>query len=561
MDFETQLSKGIHTFTHLIIKYHLTLLFTVGPLCLLGLTAFEAYTGEHYNEVPSPFPPEFSLLDIYHPFLAFFYAGVQLPKNCRIGSAWIIPQLVFALAHVGKSLLRLDSLLDIRTFPVLSHFLFPLVLIDFIEKYDTNWIISLSTCYLIANIVSPIDRNRLSNNQEVVKELRAKLSAQVTSTKTATNTLAFINSDRDVWRNKYLAEQSSHSQIVETHSALFQIQDAAFSSLSTTLEQESHKIESLTAQSKLDHSENTKLRRLLEVSRLKFKQVIAAEDREVLTTVALKKAHAHELFRARLEIVDKFSRQLWDLRSTRVAKKLSVTKSELSVTRSELSTTKVELSTTKDELSTTKDELSTTKAELSTTKDELSTTKSEFSKVQAIKTDNDASKKLKTLQSALMTRVQQMSTLQIESTTLKSDKANLEKQLAAVKSGKAEGSNQLLAADVDVILARERENMKLSLQLGRANERVAELETVVTRKDVKILELNKRRDELRAEKEALKSGETASKEFKEMQDALEGTSVELDRVKAGLSEKQRETDIGSSMIFSDSIRVSRVRNQ
>lgn len=401
-------------------------------------------------------------------------------------------------------MLRLDSLLDIHTFPVLSNFLFPLTLIDFIEKYDEDWIISLSTVYFIAKIILPIDQKRLNNNEDVIKELRAKLSAQVTSTNSAINDLATISNNRDVWRSKYLAEQSAHDQTVETHSAILKIQDTASLSLSTALGQEKHNVGTLTAQSELDYSENTQLRRLLEVSRLQFKRQIAATDKAVLTMAALKKAHAQELFNTRLEIVDKFSRQLWESRNTRVAKKLSVAKSELSITKSELIATRSELATAQVKL-----------AEI-----------------------HDDSVKLKTSQSALMTKVQQVSALQTESAALKSEKAALEKQLTAAKSGNAGSSGQ--PVDVDALLARERENMKLHTQVGRAEKKVTEMEKTVAEKDASILALNKRMDELRGEKEALKSGETASKEFKEMEDALEETSVQLNQAKAVLKEREKE---------------------
>ncbi|RDI77698.1 hypothetical protein Vi05172_g12252 [Venturia inaequalis] len=437
MDFETQVSKGIQSCLRFILKYYITLFFTIGPLFMLAITALEAYTGEHYNEVPNPFPHEFSFLDLYHPLLVFYYAGVKIPKNCRVGSAWIVPHLIFALAHVGKTLLRLDSLLDIWTFHALSHFLFPLTLIDFIEKYDKNWIISLSTVCFVANIISPIDHKRLTN-EDVIRELHAKLSAQVTSINTAINDLAVASSDRDVWRNKYLAEQSAHKETAETHSTLFKSQDATSSSLSASLQQERQKVKSLTTQSQLDHSEITRLRRLLEVSRLQFKRQIAVTDKVVLTTTALKKAHLHELFCARLEVGDKFSRQLWESRNSRVAKRLTTVKSELTTTKSKLTTTRSELVTTRSELVTTKSELAATKSELATTKSELATTSSELA---------TTSSKLSTTKSELATTKSKLATTGSELATTGSELATTKSELATTRSELSTVKSELVAKD------------------------------------------------------------------------------------------------------------------
>ncbi|KAE9966756.1 hypothetical protein BLS_003251 [Venturia inaequalis] len=441
MDFETQVSKGIQSCLRFILKYYVTLFFTIGPLFLLAITALEAYTGEDYNEVPNPFPPEFSFLDLYHPLLVFYYAGVKIPKNCRVGSAWIVPHLIFALAHVGKTLLRLDSLLDIWTFHTLSHFLFPLTLIDLIEKYDKNWIISLSTVCFVANIISPIDHKRLTN-EDVIRELHAKLSAQVTSINTAINDLAVASSDRDVWRSKYLAEQSAHKETAETHSTLFKSQDAKSSSLSASLQQERQKVKSLTTQSELDHSEITRLRRLLEVSRLQFKRQIAVTDKVVLTTTALKKAHLHELFCARLEVGDKFSRQLWESRNSRVAKRLTTVKSELTTTKSKLTTTRSELVTTRSELATTKSELATTSSELATTSSELATNSSELA---------TTSSELSTTKSELATTKSELATTRSELATTGSELATTGSELATTKSELATTRSELSTAKSELV--------------------------------------------------------------------------------------------------------------
>jgi hypothetical protein len=186
MDFEYNLSNGVHSLVCFIHKYQVTSLFLFAFVCLSIASALDANDGLLLNF----FPPEVTIYDIFHPVLDLFYASVKIPKDCGTGSPWLLVHLIFVSSesfcvvvvlcpnssvqtcfHLGKSLSRIDASVDANTYPEISAFFFPIT--NFIDENVSLmfWILFASTIYLICIMLSPIDRNRL-NPQEAIHELR-----------------------------------------------------------------------------------------------------------------------------------------------------------------------------------------------------------------------------------------------------------------------------------------------------------------------------------------------------------------------------------------------------
>lgn len=93
MEFEHSLSNGIRSLFRFVCNYQLISQFLIAFVGILIAYASEAKDGLLLNS----FPPEFTISDIIHPVLGFFYAGVKIPNDRDTGSSWLLIHLIFVV--------------------------------------------------------------------------------------------------------------------------------------------------------------------------------------------------------------------------------------------------------------------------------------------------------------------------------------------------------------------------------------------------------------------------------------------------------------------------------